>query len=236
MELVSLGPLDAFLLPPPDGQPVTLTVVLLHGFGAPGTDLVGLAREIDAPAGTRFVFLQGPLLLDPSAPPAWAGRAWWHIDMLELQVLRATGQHEELARRTPAGLDEARAQLGAALDALEKDYGAPPERLVLGGFSQGAMLTTDFTLRAARPPAGLVILSGTIIAEDEWRGLFPGRRGLPIFQSHSPDDQVLPFALAEKLAGFLREAGAKSEFVSFRGGHGIGPSVLAGLGRFLRSL
>ncbi len=235
MNLVQVGPLAAILTPDIAAQAVTQDVVLLHGFGAPGTDLVGLAAQLSAPPvpqGTRFVFLQAPHTLEEMAGPH-AGRAWWHIDMMALHVARLTGEHETLAASIPEGLTEAREALDAAFTALQADHGLVPERTYLGGFSQGAMLSCDWTLRLGRPLLGLIQLSGTVICEPEWRAALPRRKGLRVFQSHSPDDPVLPYELATRLGSHFREAGLVHEFVSFRGGHGIGPSVLERLGQFL---
>lgn len=233
MQFVQLGSLTALVTPELSPQDAALTVVLLHGYGAPGTDLVGLAAELDPPAGTRFVFLQGPIVLDPSAPPAMAPRAWWPLDMMELHVLRSTKQYDVLATRQPEGLVEARSALAGALDALREKYEIPSEQLVLGGFSQGAMLSTDYALHASTDLGGLVVLSGSVLTENEWAPLFAAHRQVPVFQSHSPDDQVLAFVLAERLRDRFVAAGYSHEFVSFRGGHGIGPTVLSGLNRFL---
>jgi phospholipase/carboxylesterase len=111
-----------------------------------------------------------------------------------------------------------------------------PGRLVLGGFSQGAMLATDITLRDPRPLAGLVILSGTLLAEDVWRPLMPARKGLRVFQSHGTSDPILPYVIAERLRDALAAAGLDVAFQSFDDGHGIPPDVLRGLSSFLAGI
>jgi phospholipase/carboxylesterase len=232
MKAVQLGPLAAIVTPDLARDAVEKTVVLLHGYGAPGTDLVGLQSAIEVPEGTRFVFLQAPNLLDGMSGPH-GGRAWWHIDMIALQVARMTGQNEMLARETPAGIELAREQLDEALHSLEKEHGLDWSHLVIGGFSQGAMLSCDWALRATRPIEALVQLSGTMISESEWKPLMKKRKGLRVFQSHSPDDQVLPFVLAERLRDALQDAEMRNTFVRFRGGHGIAPSVTDALSTFL---
>jgi phospholipase/carboxylesterase len=105
---------------------------------------------------------------------------------------------------------------------------APPgARLVLGGFSQGAMLACDVGLRLEPAPAALVLFSGSLINAPEWRQLAPRRRGLPVFQSHGREDPILPYGDAERARELLEEAGLEVEFLPFPGGHGIHPLALA---------
>lgn len=248
MQPVRFADLDAWLVPTSPSttldefrrggelKGVSSCVVLLHGYGAPGTDLVPLAHSIAAPPGTLFVFPQAPTNIEGDEAGPYDGRAWWPIDIARLQVATLTGRLESLADEHPPGMDAARARLGAFLDALLANCGLHGDRLVLGGFSQGAMLTCDLTLRDERPLAGLVLLSGTVLCQDEWFPLLARRKGLPVFQSHSPDDPVLPFTLAERLHEALRSAGADARFVRFAGGHGVGQPVLDALGAYLQEI
>jgi phospholipase/carboxylesterase len=202
-------------------------VVLMHGFGAPGDDLVSLARIIDAPHGTRFVFPEAP-----NAIPGFGdGRAWWMLDMARIERL-AQGETADLSREVPEGLADARAGVIAMLDAADKTL--KPSKLVLGGFSQGAMLACDVALRTERPLAALVMLSGTFVAADEWIPLMKRRSGLPVYQSHGSADRLLPFALSEQLRDALTAAGLAVTWSPFRGAHEIPPSIIDGLGSFLR--
>lgn len=196
------------------------TVVILHGFGASGDDLVPLAHEIDAPPGTRFVFPAAPIEL-----AQWGGaRAWWMIDIETL--MRDT---RDRSGEIPAGLVAARAQMTD----LVSELGALGGPLVLGGFSQGAMLSCDVALHGEQPLAGLVLMSGTLIARGEWEPRLVARRGLRVLQSHGREDPVLPFKAAERLRDLLRGGGLEVEWVPFSGGHGIAPVVLDRLGGFL---
>lgn len=202
-------------------------VVLMHGYGAPGTDLVPLWRELRVPHDVRFVFPEAPVEL------GFGGRAWWPIDMQRLQERFSPGAVDRLTAEVPPGVSEARDALVELLDALERDHGARPEQIILGGFSQGAMLATDTVLRTARPFGALAILSGTIISHPEWQPLLAARHGLRVLQSHGRADPVLPFAVAEQLRSELSGAGLNVEFVPFNGGHGIGGSVLDALGTLI---
>jgi phospholipase/carboxylesterase len=206
-------------------------VILLHGFGAPGDDLVALWQTLDAPPDTRFVFPVGPLSLQMGDGES---RAWWMIDLEKLQRDRAAGRSRDLSHEVPKGLVEARGEVLALLEDVNRRLGADPRRTVLGGFSQGAMLACDVTLRTDRPFAGLVLLSGTLLVKHEWAPLMPKRRGLRVLQSHGSDDPLLPFAQAEQLRDLLSQAGLAVDWIGFRGGHEIPPVVLARLGAFLR--
>jgi phospholipase/carboxylesterase len=210
-------------------------LVLMHGFGAPATDLVQLHRAIQVPPEVRFVFPAAPLLLDANAPDELAARAWWMIDFMRLQSAMLRGDAELLAKETPPGLPTARAAVIELLAGLEREHHAPIERVVLGGFSQGAMLATDVALRAERQPAGLVILSGAPICADDWKALAPRRTGLPVLQSHGRSDPILPYAGAEWLRDMLEGSRLSVEFLASNGGHGIPSGVLERLGPFVAS-
>jgi phospholipase/carboxylesterase len=205
-------------------------VVLLHGFGAPGDDLVPLWRQLDVPRGTRFAFPEAPLELGGGYGDA---RAWWMIDVAALERAVRDGTLRDRSKEMPEGLDAARDQLSAVLSELERELGAAPEQLILGGFSQGAMLSCDLALRTDRPLSGLVLMSGTLLAEDQWTALAPRRSGLPVLQSHGRDDPLLSFVQAERLRDLLRDAGLIVTFSPFNGGHGIAPGMLDTLGAFV---
>src|SRR5436190_22329142 len=113
-------------------------VVLMHGFGAPGDDLVALWRVLDVPRDVRFVFPEARL--QPAEFAAHGGRAWWPIDTLALQQAMAAGRARDRSRELPEGLPPASAQVIAMLDALERTLDVRGDQVVLGGFSQGAML------------------------------------------------------------------------------------------------
>src|SRR4051812_22852640 len=158
MTTQKIGPLRVTALGGGDGP----AILLCHGFGAPGDDLVALARVIDAGAGVRWFFPEAPIEL------GWGGNAWWEIDLARIQMLQLRGQRRVLAAETPAGLDTARAALEATIAELERSHGVRRDALVIGGFSQGAMLTTEVALHADRPFAGLAVLSGNLLSEDRW--------------------------------------------------------------------
>ena len=208
-----------------------LTCVLLHGFGAAGHDLVACADEIDAPV--RFVFPAAPLEL-----PGMYGdsRAWWMLDIARFEEELRTGAARDHRDEVPDGLAAAREHVMHLLDELSAKLGVTDDRLVLGGFSQGAMLSLDVALHRPAPPAGLVLMSGTLIAQAEWQPRLPQLRGVPIAMSHGSADPILPYAVAEVLRDRLTEAGAVVDFHAFAGGHQIPQAVLDAAGAMMRRL
>jgi phospholipase/carboxylesterase len=229
MRKVRLGELSAYVTGGADGEgggdgPL---VVLLHGFGAPGFDLVDLAQYVPAAEGMRWVFPEAPLTLDGGP-----GRAWWMIDN-ELFERRMRGERVDRSDELPPRLPAARAELSSLLDAVERELGVPRAEQLLGGFSQGSMLAVDQALHASVPPRGLVLLSSTLIATSEWTPRAENVRGVHILQTHGRQDPILPFEFAERLRALLEAGGAKLDFVPFEGGHELPPAVLRALAAFL---
>lgn len=205
-------------------------VILLHGFGAAGDDLVPLADVVAAPTGTRWLFPEGPLNLGFGYGDS---RAWWMIDMARIQADREAGRVRDLSQDIPKGLAPIREKVRELLQAVEQELGADPRHTVLGGFSQGAMLSCDTVLHSDRLYAGLILLSGNLLAEPVWGPLMPARASIPVFQSHGVQDAVLPYVGAERLRDALTYAGFTVDWHRFRGGHEIPEMVLERLGVFL---
>ena len=235
MKLLQLGGLRVRALggDDRDGGGDGPAVLLCHGFGAPGDDLVGLARVMDAGPGVRWFFPEAPISLDVGM--GMTGRAWWPIDMVRMQMAIARGESRSLAEETPDGLAPAADLLLGCIDALVAEHRVDPARLVIGGFSQGAMLTTEVALYDGRTFAGLAVLSGTLLSRDRWEIAARTRApSLHVVQSHGRQDPILGFAGAEALRDLLIGAGADLQFVPFAGQHAIPPPAMDALAAFCR--
>lgn len=206
-------------------------VCLFHGYGANAEDLCGLWRVLDVPRGVRFAFAEAPLSL--SEMFGFPSFAWWHIDVGRFNA--AVAGHapmDSLYDEEPPGLVQTRARALQWLESLRAGLGGVPlSQVVLGGFSQGAMLAVDVALHLPGPLAGLVALSGAPVNRRAWRAAqaHPTRR----FQSHGMEDEILPFEVGVALDEFLREAGFPGDLYRFHGGHEISAGVLESLGCFL---
>ncbi|MEZ4651163.1 MAG: phospholipase [Candidatus Eisenbacteria bacterium] len=218
----------------------TLLVLLCHGYGAPGSDLVPIGEELiqaspEIAKEVVFLFPEAPLSL--GGFPGFEQRAWWQIDIAALELALARGEARDRKGECPRELDDLRPRLVAILDRERpiegEDAVLPMDRVIVGGFSQGAMLTTDYLLRSDTAPGGLALLSGTLLCEDAWRVAAPRAKGTRILQSHGRMDPLLPFFAAEELRDLLSGAGAELRFVPFEGQHEIPLPVFVSLRDFV---
>ena len=177
-------------------------LVLFHGYGAQGDDLVGLSRVLKLDANMALLFPEAPVALP------LGGRAWFRRDRTNLEM----------------GVRRAEAYLSSLVQTN------PQIELIVGGFSQGAMLTANLLERGRLPIRAALLLSGA----DEF--LVPpagGAYAVPLFISHGELDNVLPLAGGEALRDRFVAAGYPVRFVQFSGSHQIPRTVVDGMNAFL---
>lgn len=235
----TLGGLQCIVAEAPDTSRQKLAMIVMHGFGATGEDLVPLAEEIvhrdtSLADSVKFIFPAAPL--EPEEMIDYGGRAWWPIDIAKLQRAMMLGDFRDLREELPELLPAARKHVLGIIDEVRAEKGWGLDRIVLGGFSQGSMLATDVALRLPEPPAGLVIWSGTLLCENDWKALMPNRAGLRVVQSHGRQDQILPFVAAEWLRDAMTAAGLEVEFLPFNGPHTISQAAIEATVRLLADL
>lgn len=208
-----------------DCESPDLALILCHGFGAPGHDLVPIGEEVLRSADAlrprlRCYFPEAPLSLDSYG--MFGSRAWWMLDIEAIQRAVMEGIPRERDRKErPEGLLEARNAILALIEDVKQQCGIDESRIVIGGFSQGSMLTVDVATQMAKPPAGLIAWSGTLLNEDEWRKHGARHKGLKVVQSHGRQDLMLPFDWAEHLRDCMGELGWLVEWIPFDGPHTI---------------
>ena len=214
---VQTKPLDAIVR----GGAGPPNIVLLHGYGSNANDWLQFVETIRLPPNGRFLFPNGP----------WRGpsqsRGWWWLN-IDGHVPKGE-RFPDFSVANPGGIKVAS---GLVRTFLEK----VPGPIVLGGFSQGAMLSGEIAFQSEQPLAGLVLIGGTTVNEAAWVERFPGRRSLPIFIAHGRNDGVLPFAIADRFRTTLQAAGMDVTWVPFDGGHEIPASVVTELNAFIARL
>ena len=205
----------------PQSGPARSAVVFLHGYGANGADLIGLADPLaEHLPDTLFVAPDAP----ESLPGMPSGLQWFPIPWID-------GSSEEEAER---GLLAAAADLDAFLDALMVDEDLLPEQVVLFGFSQGTMMALHVAPRREDEVAGVVGFSGRLLRPDLLADEVQSRP--PVLLVHGDADDVVPAQSMPEAAEALQEAGWKDVYAHvMKGtGHGIAPDGLSVALAFMR--
>ena len=191
------------LAPVSGGKPQQL-VIMLHGVGSDGNDLIGVAPYFQK-------ILPAAFFISPHAPFAFdmapTGHQWFSL------------QDDSLAARL-AGAQTAAPILDAFIDQQLAATGLADDRLALVGFSQGTMMALHVGLRRANPMAGILGYSGMLVAPELLAESIKSRP--PVYLVHGDADEVVPVgALPEAVAG-LDTVGVDVKFHSCPGlGHGL---------------
>jgi phospholipase/carboxylesterase len=189
-------------------------VILLHGYGANGADLLGLAD----PLGEH---LPDTLFLAPDAPEqclgAPFGYQWFPIPWID-------GSSEEAAQ---AGLMRATDDLQSFIDGVMVDEDLLPEQVILLGFSQGTMMALHVAPRRDDPVAGVIAFSGKLLQAESLPEEALCRPAVLLI--HGDQDEVVPVRSLPEAAQALQEAGWEEVYAHvMKGtGHGIAPDGLS---------
>ena len=191
-------------------------VVLMHGFGAGMADLAGLCPAIDR---------EGYVYICPNAPipiqigPGMMGYAW--------TPPRDSGTPEDALRA-----DE---MLTGLVDEVTEIYNIEPGRIILGGFSQGGMMTYRNGLPSPDVFRGLAVLSSTVPDPDGLRARLPAGRQQPIFVAHGTADSMISIEDARESRRFLEAEGYTPDYREYAMGHEISQEVMADLVPWIRN-
>jgi phospholipase/carboxylesterase len=196
-------------------------VVFLHGYGANGADLLGLADPLAD-------HLPDTLFIAPDAPENCAGSPfgyqWFPIPWID-------GSSEEESSR---GMQQAVEDLNAFLDAMMVDEDLLPEQVCLFGFSQGTMMSLYVAPRREDPVAGIVAFSGRLLEPELLADEVQSR--MPILLVHGDQDDVVPVQSLPQAAEALQNAGFSDVYAHVMKGtaHGIAPDGLSVALAFIR--
>lgn len=209
--------LDGPRTPPANGRPPTKLVILCHGYGSNGEDLIGLAPYF-AKALPDAVFVS------PNAPervPGYpGGYQWFGLSRLDPHL-------------TAAGVRAAAPSLDKFIDAELARYRLPASACALVGFSQGTMMSLHVGLRRTEPLGAVLGFSGMLAAPDALAA--EAKTCPPVALVHGDRDDVIPVSALFMAVGGLADAGIPSLWRISRGaGHTIAEDGLTLGGDFLR--
>lgn len=194
-------------------------IFILHGYGASMDDLAGLGNYLDPNGDFDWFFPNAPLKVDIGMHVE--GRAWFPIDMNDLQKAIMSGTFRSFADKQPENFFESIKHVNDFILSNSEKY----ESIVMGGFSQGSMVTSHL-LNISKKTKAYICLSGTLLNQDVLEKSLAQTEPIHFFQSHGKSDQVLEYSQAMNLFEFLKYHRLQGEFVSFEGGHEIPPVVL----------
>lgn len=181
----------------PDTDELPL-VVMIHGRGADMNDLADLAPLLDIEGGARFIFPNAPRPFEayPGMTFGWTWFDGWPPEDSSVSASRAT--------------------LLTFIDALLERY--PTSKLVISGFSQGAMMSLDAGLRTTNKLAGIIAMSGGLYEHN--LDLTKAPR-VPILIAHGAMDDVVPVMYARRARMTLEGAGFDVEYHEYPMGHQV---------------
>jgi phospholipase/carboxylesterase len=186
------------------------TLVLLHGRGADEHDLLPLLGVLDPKQRLRGITVGGPLSLPPG------GRHWYAIHRVGFP--------------DPPTFAATYAQLTRFLD---EDLGLDWDRTVIGGFSQGGVMSYAVGLGAGRPrPAGILAMSCFVPTVEGWEPDLEGRRGLPVIHVHGERDPVITVDFGRAARDLLAPS-LDMDYREFPGAHHVDPRLLPELADWL---
>ena len=196
-------------------------VVLLHGYGASMNDLAGLSTMLDR-TGYLYFFPNAPRHVQLA--PDVIGFAWTPPG--GSADIHASERHAERAEELLVGF----------YDEIAERHGVTDGGIVMGGFSQGGMMTYRFGLPRPDKFAGLVILSGSVPNPDGLPSRLPEFRDQPVFVAHGTQDEMIGIQAARDSREFLASNGYEPAYHEYHMGHAINDEVMADLGSWLRNV
>jgi phospholipase/carboxylesterase len=195
-------------------------VILFHGYGASMQDLYGLADVMPTERPCDWIFPNG--LLEIPLGMGITGRGWFPVDMAQLELSMQTGSHRDFSDKTTDEFQHALEVTNTFFLEVAKDY----DQIIIGGFSQGAMITSFVSLMNSDQIKGYLCLSGTLVGRPQMISLLEKAHKFPFFQSHGTQDPVLAASFAKAQYDLFTYAGFKGEFLEFSGAHEIPMSVI----------
>lgn len=208
--------LSGAMYPPASGGKPKGVVVLLHGLGADGEDLINLALHW-APhlPDVEFIAPDAPEPCDMSP----MGYQWFSLQDRSPPALIA-------------GAERAAPVLHGFIDQLLEQRGIDESRLALVGFSQGTMMSLYVGLQRKKPLAGIVGFSGALIADEPYLEAVSAKP--PVLLIHGEADPVVPFQAMDGAKSVLEQLGVPVAVIARPGlGHSIDETGLSAGGRFL---
>lgn len=184
------------------------SVIWLHGLGADGHDFASIAKQLNLPSHIplRFIFPHAPLK-PVTINNGYVMRAWFDIYSKQIdQRIDITGIAESV-------------KFVERLIQNELNKGIASEKIIIGGFSQGAVIAMTAGLQYIKKLAGVIALSGYL--PNAAQVLANKNQVIPVFLAHGTEDSVVPFMLGKITEAALEKHGVPVEWHSYTMPHTV---------------
>lgn len=213
---------EYFVIEPP--RIADACVIWLHGLGASGKDFMGIEEQLGLPAdhGVRFVFPNAPFM-SITINNGMRMRAWYDIydfNMLDKEDILGVKRSQEYIS---AYIEE------------QANKGIAYERIILGGFSQGGVMTLYTALNYEQRLGGAISLSAYMLLTTNLNLLKDSpNKNIPIFLAHGTLDEIVPFSLGIKTRDLLSEAKYSIQWHAYPMQHNVCLDEINAIGLFVR--
>jgi phospholipase/carboxylesterase len=204
----------------------TASVIWLHGLGADGNDFVPIVPELNLPKNfpIRFVFPHAPMQA-VTINNGYIMRSWYDIVSLEIN------HHAD-----QKGITASTEKLIQLIE-HEESLGIPSERIILAGFSQGAVIALTTGLTFQKRLAGIIALSGYLPhTENVMKQASPLNQSIPIFLAHGTNDAVVPFFLGQSAYAELMQRHYSVSWHTYAMPHSVCMEEIRDIGQWIMTV
>ena len=189
-----------------DAQQPYPAIILLHGYGSNMHDLAGLTPAISR---DEYIYICPNAPLNIELAPGYTGYAWLELESTDFS--------------------DSREILTTMIKNVKTRYNFYGDKMLLGGFSQGAMLSLDLGIQRPDLFAGLMALSGCTRNESYLKSVVPTERSQSIFIAHGTQDTMIPISESRAARDFLISENYSPTYYEYVMGHEINQELIADL-------
>lgn len=202
------------------------TIICLHGLGADGGDLVPIVSELNLPASLdiRFIFPHAPTM-PITINNGYEMRAWYDIAGLSIN-----------STVDKIGIANSAMMVHKLVD-RQIEQGISTDKIILAGFSQGALIALVTGLCYTQPLGGIIALSGYLPhAAEVLTKASAVNRQIPIFMGHGTEDMIVPYASGKAAYSALKEADYPVEWHSYPVQHSVAQQEIVDISNWVQKV
>lgn len=205
--------------------PPVASVIWLHGLGADGNDFAPIVPALSIPdtLPIRFIFPHAPMQA-VTINNGYIMRAWY--DIVSTEINKHADQQ---------GIADSVSRISQLIE-REIQRGIPSHKIILGGFSQGAVIALTVGLTYQHTLAGILGLSGYLPAAEVFSQASAANKNTPVFLGHGTDDPIVPYFLGEAAHSSLSQHHYTVTWRSYTMGHSVCMEEIQDIGEWMKKI